>query len=70
LQAWWQPFDIFYAIIKTVVFAFIIASISGFKGYSVDGGSVEVGRASTNAVVASSILIIIFDLLLTQMLLT
>ena len=56
--------------IKTVVFAFIIASISGFKGYSVDGGSVEVGRASTNAVVASSILIIIFDLLLTQMLLT
>lgn len=70
LHAWWQPFDIFYSLIKTVVFAFIIASISGFKGYTVSGGSVEVGRASTNAVVASSILIIIFDLILTQMLLT
>jgi len=70
LQAWWQPFDIFYSLIKSVVFAFIIASISGFKGYTVKGGSVEVGRASTKAVVASSILIIIFDLILTQMLLT
>ncbi len=70
LQAWWQPFDIFYALIKTVVFAFIIASVSGFRGYTVTGGSVAVGRASTKAVVASSILIIIFDLILTQMLLT
>ncbi|NQU32214.1 MAG: ABC transporter permease [Bacteroidetes bacterium] len=70
LRAWWAPFDIFYALIKTVVFAFIIASVSGYKGYTVKGGSVEVGRASTKAVVASSILIIIFDLILTQMLLT
>jgi len=70
LQAWWQPFDIFYALIKTVVFAFIIASVSGFRGYTVTGGSVAVGRASTRAVVASSILIIVFDLILTQMLLT
>lgn len=70
LQSWWAPFDIIYALIKTVVFAFIIASISGFKGYTVEGGSVDVGRSSTKAVVTSSILIIIFDLLLTQMLLT
>mgnify|MGYP005633106739 FL=1 len=70
LQSWWAPFDIIYAIIKTVVFAFIIASVSGYKGYTVQGGSVEVGRASTKAVVASSILIIIFDLVITQMLLT
>ena len=70
LQSWWAPFDITYAIIKTVVFAFIIASVSGYKGYTVQGGSVEVGRASTKAVVASSILIIIFDLVITQMLLT
>ncbi len=70
LQAWWAPFDIFYSIIKTIVFAFIIASVSGFKGYTVTGGSVEVGRASTKAVVSSSILIIVFDLILTQMLLT
>ncbi len=70
LQSWPEPFDITYALIKTVVFAFIIASVSGYKGYTVKGGSVEVGKASTQAVVTSSILIIVFDLILTQMLLT
>jgi len=70
LQSWPVPFDIAYALIKTVVFAFIIASVSGYKGYTVKGGSVEVGKASTKAVVTSSILIIVFDLILTQMLLT
>ncbi len=70
LQAWWVPFDIYYSLIKSVVFAFIIASVAGFKGYTVDGGSVAVGRSSTQAVVASSILVIVFDLILTQMLLT
>ena len=70
LQAWFVPGDIFYSLTKSVVFAFIITSVSGFKGYNVSGGSVAVGKASTSAVVSSSILIIIFDLILTQMLLT
>ncbi len=69
IQAWYEPFTVAYALIKTVVFAFIISSVSGFKGYTVSGGSVEVGRNSTQAVVYSSILIIIFDLILTQLLL-
>ena len=69
LRAWFEPFTLTYALIKTVVFAFIIASVAGYKGYTVKGGSVEVGRASTQAVVISSILIIFFDLILTQMLL-
>lgn len=69
IQAWYDPFTVTYALIKTVVFAFIISSVSGFKGYTVKGGSVEVGRNSTKAVVYSSILIIIFDLILTQLLL-
>ena len=69
LRSWFEPFSITYALIKTVVFAFIIASVAGYKGYTVKGGSVEVGRASTKAVVISSILIILFDLILTQMLL-
>lgn len=69
LRGWFDPFTITYAMIKTVVFAFIIASVSGFLGFTVEGGSVEVGRASTKAVVASSILIIFFDLILTQLLL-
>ncbi len=70
LQSFWDPFSITYALIKTLVFAFILASVAGYKGYTVEGGSVEVGKASTQAVVISSILIIVFDLLLTQMLLT
>ncbi len=70
VRSWYDPFTVTYAIIKTLVFAFIIASVSGYKGYTVKGGSVEVGKASTQAVVYSSILIIVFDLILTQMLLT
>jgi phospholipid/cholesterol/gamma-HCH transport system permease protein len=69
IQAWYDPFTIAYAMIKTVVFAFIISSVSGFKGYTVQGGSVEVARNSTQAVVYSSILIIIFDLIITKLLL-
>lgn len=69
LRGWFEPFTVTYAMIKTVVFAFIISSVSGFLGYSIKGGSVEVGRASTKAVVYSSILIIFFDLILTQLLL-
>ena len=70
LQSFWDPFSITYALIKTLVFAFILASVAGYKGFTVQGGSVEVGKASTQAVVISSILIIVFDLILTQMLLT
>lgn len=70
LRSWFEPFTVSYALIKTVVFAFVIASVAGYKGYTVKGGSVEVGRASTQAVVISSILIIFFDLILTQMLLS
>jgi phospholipid/cholesterol/gamma-HCH transport system permease protein len=69
LRSWFEPFTVTYAMIKTVVFAFIIASVSGFLGYNLKGGSVEVGKASTKAVVVSSILIIFFDLILTQLLL-
>ena len=63
-------FTVFYALIKTVVFAFIIASVSGYQGYRINGGALEVGQASTRAVVHSSISIIVFNLLLTQLLLT
>jgi phospholipid/cholesterol/gamma-HCH transport system permease protein len=64
------PYYIVYALIKTVFFAFIIATISAFQGYYVDGGSLEVGRASTKAVVHSSILILLFNVILTQLLLS
>lgn len=64
-----DPFTVTYALLKTVVFAFIISSVSGYQGFKISGGAQDVGKASTTAVVQSSILIIFFNLLLTQMLL-
>ncbi|WP_066632236.1 MlaE family ABC transporter permease [Labilibacter marinus] len=64
-----QPFYILYGLIKSVVFAFLISSIAAYQGYYVEGGSLEVGKASTKAVVVSSIQILLFNLLLTQLLL-
>lgn len=55
-------------VIKSLFFAFIISSVSSFYGYNVEGGSIEVGKASTNAVVSCSMLILFFDLFLTQLL--
>ncbi|WP_235208384.1 ABC transporter permease [Saccharicrinis fermentans] len=52
-----------------MVFAFLISTISAYQGYHVQGGSLEVGVASTRAVVISSIQILLFNLLLTQLLL-
>ena len=63
-------YTIFYALTKTVFFAFIISSVSGFYGYITQGGALEVGQASTKAVVFSSVIIILFNLVLTQLLLT
>ena len=65
-----KPFYITYSLVKSSVFAFIITSISGFYGYYANGNSLEVGRASTKAVVVSSIVILIFNLILTQIMLT
>ena len=70
LRFWFDGYTVFYAMVKTVVFAFIITSVSGYMGYYVEGGSLEVGTNSTKAVVYSSILIIVFNLILTQILLT
>lgn len=55
-------------MIKAVVYAFIITSVSSYKGYTVEGGSVEVGKASTDAVVESSILVLFSDIFLTSIL--
>jgi len=58
-----------YALTKTMVFAFIIATIPSHFGYYVQGGSIEVGKARTQAVVWTSVVIIVFNYFLTQMLL-
>jgi phospholipid/cholesterol/gamma-HCH transport system permease protein len=69
IQYAFNPYFVWYGIIKSLVFAFIITSMSSYYGYNVKGGALEVGRASTNAVVNSSIVILFADLLLTKLLL-
>ena len=70
IQYAFNPFYVTYSIIKIVVFAFLITTISAYHGYNSYGGSLEVGRSSTKAVVHSSIFILLFNLILTQLLLS
>lgn len=69
IQYMFKPYNVTYALIKTVVFAFIITSVSSYHGYFTEGGALEVGKSSTKAVVYSSIIILIFNFILTQLLL-
>jgi len=69
IQYWFVPFYITYSLVKTVVFAIIITTVPAYFGYYVKGGALEVGRASTKGVVTSSILILLFNVILTQLLL-
>ncbi len=69
IQFAFEPFSVTYALIKTAVFAFIITSIPAYHGYYASGGALGVGRSSTKGVVYSSILILIANYILTQLLL-
>lgn len=69
IRYYFKPSDITYALTKTVVFGFLIVSISSFYGYYTKGGSLDVGRSSTQAVVSSSVAILLANFLLTQMIL-
>jgi phospholipid/cholesterol/gamma-HCH transport system permease protein len=70
LQTDFKPFLLVYSMIKTLLFAFLIATVPSYHGYYVKGGSIAVGKASTKAVVWTTILIVIANYFLTQMLLT
>ena len=70
LQFYFNPFYVWYSIIKSVIYAFIIASIASYFGYNVKGGALDVGKASTNSVVMSSIMILLADVILTHLMLT
>ena len=69
IRSFFEVGNVYYALTKTVVFGFLIVSVSSFYGYYVKGGALEVGRSSTQAVVASSVAILIANFLLTQMIL-
>lgn len=69
IRADFNPYNITFALVKSVVFAFLIASIASFKGYYTRGGAYEVGQASTSAVTNACIAILLADYLLAQILL-
>lgn len=69
IQAFFTEWYVWYGFIKSLFFAFVICSVSSFCGYYVKGGALEVGKASTNAVVTSSIMILLLDVILTKLLL-
>lgn len=70
LQFYFNSFYVWYSIIKSIVYAFIISSVAAYFGYYVKGGALEVGKASTNAVVMSSVMILLADVILTHLMLT
>lgn len=69
LQALFQEWYVWYGFIKSLFFSYIITSVASFYGYYVKGGALEVGKASTDAVVYSSVLILLLDVVLTKLLL-
>ena len=70
IQYDFRPYQVVYSLFKTIVFAFIIVSISAYHGYFTRGGALEVGKSSTQAVVYSIVLIMVANLLITQLILT
>lgn len=66
LRTFFRPAFVTYSIFKSMIFGFIIASVSAYFGYNARGGALDVGRASTESVVINSILILIADLVFTQ----
>ena len=70
LQIEFKPFHVFYAFFKTSFFAFFLATIPSFHGYYMKGGALEVGKASTVSFVWTSVVIILMNYIITQLLLT
>lgn len=70
IQYLFYPYYVTFSIIKSLFFGFLVASVPAYFGYYVQGGALEVGKASTKAVVNTNILILLFDLILTRLLLT
>ncbi|MEL6357826.1 MAG: ABC transporter permease, partial [Bacteroidota bacterium] len=68
VRSFFVPNNVTIMFVKATVFAFILTTVSAYQGYHVRGGSIELGQASTNAVVFSDVLILLFDYLLAVLL--
>lgn len=69
IRSFFEIGNVVYALVKTVVFAFLIVSIASFYGYYTKGGALDVGKSATRAVVSASVAILIANFILTQMIL-
>ncbi|MFQ3579568.1 MAG: ABC transporter permease [Bacteroidales bacterium] len=69
IQFEFKPYYAFYGVTKTFLFSFIITSVSSYYGYYTQGGAIDVGKSSTKAVVNSSLILLIFNLIITQIML-
>src|SRR5574344_458642 len=69
LTSFFRMYDIVYVLTKTIVFAFVISSVSSFYGYRIEGGALELGQANVNGVVVANFLILTLNLLITQIML-
>jgi phospholipid/cholesterol/gamma-HCH transport system permease protein len=67
LRSFFEPYNVWMMFVKAFVFAFILTSVSCYQGYFVKGGSIELGDASTRAVVYSNILILLADYLIAML---
>ncbi|HPY80727.1 MAG TPA: ABC transporter permease [Bacteroidales bacterium] len=69
LTSFFRMYDVYYALTKTVVFAFVISTISSFYGYRIEGGALELGEANTRSIVVASFVILVLNLVITQIML-
>ncbi len=69
LISFFRVYDVVYAIVKTFIFAFVMSSVASFYGYKIDGGALELGIANTQGIVVSSVIILILNVLVTQIML-
>lgn len=69
LTSFFKMYDVWYALTKTVIFGFVITSVAAFYGYKIEGGALELGKANTEGVVVASFIILILNLLITNLML-
>jgi phospholipid/cholesterol/gamma-HCH transport system permease protein len=69
LTSFFRMYDVWYALTKTLIFGFIITSVSSFYGYKIEGGALELGKASTEGVVIASFFILMINLVITNVML-
>lgn len=69
ITSFFRMYDLYYALTKTTVFAFVISSVSSFYGYRIEGGALELGKANTQGIVVASFIILILNLVITQIML-